>query len=315
MGLVHPSIYQARSPVTRHQLMTLDDRVEFVQFNSELKVPDYELLGEWFVDHPDKTLRVYGSISDLDFLSYFPSVRSFQADALYNSLQSIEGLAYLPPDARYIGIGQTKRRLSLTPLAGFSQLQHVYLEGQTKDIEVIGELQELRSVTLRSITLPDLSLLLPLTQLRALDLKLGGTKNLGLLPRFRQLEYLELWMVKGLGDLSPIAELSRLEYLFLQSLRQVEGLPDMSGMTSLRRLWIETMRGLSDLSPIRLAPQIRQLAAIDMVHLQPESFAPISDHPTLEVFTAGLGSKRKNEALARLISLPSQGDWNKPRRK
>jgi hypothetical protein len=39
------------------------------------------------------------------------------------------------------------------------------------------------SLTLRSITLPDLSLLLPLSQLRALDIKLGGTRDLTLLPQ------------------------------------------------------------------------------------------------------------------------------------
>lgn len=315
MGLLYPSIYQARSPVTRHQLMTLDDRVEYVQFDSELTVADYRLLNEWFADHPDKTLRVYGSISHLDFLSHLPSVLSFQADSLYNALESIDGLAYLASDVRYVGIGNTKRRLSLAPLARFGQLQHLYLEGQTKDIEVIGELHDLRSVTLRSITIPDLSLLLPLTRLRALDLKLGGTKNLDLLPRFAELEYLELWMVKGMRDLSPVSELSRLEYLFLQALRQVERLPDMSGMKGLRRLWIETMRGLSDLSPICSAPNIRQLAAVDMTHLQAEAFAPLVGHPTLESVSAGLGSRRKNEAVAGLIRLSTEGDWLKPRRR
>lgn len=37
----------------------------------------------------------------------------------------------------------------------------------------------------------------------ALDIELGGTKGLGLLPRVGRLRYLELWMVKGLSDLSP----------------------------------------------------------------------------------------------------------------
>lgn len=309
----------ARSPIGREQLVALDDRVEFVQFDAALTEDDYRLLGEWFENHTDKTLRVYGSsdgsISDLDFLRYFSSVRSFQADALYHSLANIDGLECLPADARFIGLGKTKRRLSLAPLARFSELQHVYLEAQTKDIEVVGELRALRSVTLRSITLPDLSLLLPLSGLRALDLKLGGTKNLDLLPRFTELEYLELWMVKGLRDLSPVAELPHLEFLFLQSLRQVERLPDMSGMKGLRRLWIETMRGLSDLSPLRRAPYLRQLAAIDMVHLQAEDFLPLVGHPTLASFAAGLGSKRKHDAVANLIPLPPEGDWSKPRRR
>ena len=143
-------------------------------------------------------------------------------------------------------------------------------------------------------------------------MKLGGTKNLALLPELQSLEYLELWMVKGLSDLSPVAELPNLEYLFLQALRHVESLPEMSKLVSLRRLWLETMKGLTDLAPIREAPNLRQLGVVDMGHLQPEAFAPLAGKPTLESLRAGLGSKRKNEAVDRLMRLSSDGSWSKP---
>ncbi|WP_139347853.1 hypothetical protein [Nocardia donostiensis] len=310
------SYHIVRSPVTENDLARLDDRLEVIQIDSALTDAEYSLLGEWFKDQPTKTLRVYGSsdgtITDLEFLRHFPTVRSFQADALFHSLVNIDGLRHLPEDARYIGLGRTKKRLSLEPLARFTALEQLYLEGQTKDIDVVSSLRELRSVTLRSITLPDLSLLTPLTKLRALDLKLGGTRNLDLLPEFQTLDYLELWMVKGLSDLSPVAHLPHLEYLLLQALRNVEALPAMSGLVRLRRLWIETMKGLTDLSPICQAPALRQLAVVDMGHLRPEAFGPIVGHPTLESLRFGLGSKRKNDAVANLIDLPNDGDWRKP---
>ncbi|NGZ99607.1 leucine-rich repeat domain-containing protein [Nocardioides sp. W3-2-3] len=138
---------------------------------------DYEWLGSWFQDHPHKELRAYGgydgSITDLDFLRFFPTLRRFRADRLDISLTSIEGLRYLPADAVSLGIGKTKRRVSLAPLARFTRLEHLSLEAQTKDIEVVAELTTLRSVTLRSMTLPDLSVLAPLIRLRALHLKPG----------------------------------------------------------------------------------------------------------------------------------------------
>lgn len=298
------------------ELDRLDGRPETVQFASALTEAEYALLGAWFADQPTKTLRAYasydGTITDLEFLRHFPTLRSFQADALYHSLTNIDGLAYLPDDAHFIGLGQTKKRFSLTPLARFTRLRRLYLEGQSKDIEVVSDLRDLRSLTLRSITLPDLTLLTPLSGLRALDLKLGGTKDLALLPELQSLEYLELWMVKGLADLSPIAELPNLEYLFLQALRQVERLPAMSELIALRRLWLETMKGLSDLAPIREAPHLRQLAVVDMGHLQPDAFAPLAGKPTLESLRAGLGSKRKNRAVDELMHLPSDGNWSKP---
>jgi hypothetical protein len=305
-----------RSPIPKETLKSINSELTHVQFVSALTDADYKAVAGRMRSFPDVTLRAYGSydgtITDLDFLRYFPFLRFFQADALYHSLVNIEGLAYLPEDVRFIGLGQTKKKLSLSPLARFTLLRRLYLEGQTKDIDVVSGLGELRSITLRSITLPDLSLLLPLTKLRALALKLGGTKNLALLPDFKVLDYLELWMVKGLSDLAPVAELHHLEYLFLQSLRQVESLPEMGGLTRLQRLWIETMKGLTDLAPIRDAPSLRHLAAVDMGHLQPEVFVPLVGHPTLETLRFGLGSKRKNDAVQRIISLPRDSDWRKP---
>ena len=98
----------------------LDYRPEVIQFGSALTEADYALLGEWLKRHPTKTLRAYasydGTITDVDFLRHFPFLRSFHADAL-NSLANIDRLGYLPEDVEFIGFGQTKKRLSLAPLA------------------------------------------------------------------------------------------------------------------------------------------------------------------------------------------------------
>jgi internalin A len=138
-------------------------------------------------------------------------------------------------------VSRPKKKLSLAPLARFGKIQGVYLEGPAKDIEVVSDLPHLRSLTLRSITLPDFALLRPLANLRALELKLGGTSGLSLLPQRQGLEYLEPWMVRGLSDHSPISRLPNLEYLFLHTLRQVKALPVMTELVSLRRLCLETI--------------------------------------------------------------------------
>ncbi|WP_188785492.1 hypothetical protein [Nocardioides phosphati] len=222
----------------------MDEAVEVVQFSSALEDADYRRIAKVLRKFPEAGLRAFGSydgsIRDLDFLRHFPELRSFSADALYQSLEDITGLEHLRTDLNFLGIGQTKKRPSLAPVARFRELRSLYLEGQTKDIEVVGTLTNLASLTLRSISLPDLSLLKPLSELRALDLKLGGTRELSLLPEIGRIEYLELWMVKGLADISPVAAMPHMEFLFLQSLRQVTALPALSNATSLRRVWLET---------------------------------------------------------------------------
>jgi hypothetical protein len=152
--------------------------------------------------------------------------------------------------------------------------------------------------------MPDLSLLLPLTRLGSLDLKLGGTRDLGLLPRIGQLRYLELWMIKGLRDVSAIGGIESLRSLFLQALPQVRALPDLSSLTELRRVHLETMKGLSDLRPLATAPALEALLLIDMRHLTPADLRPLVGLPRLRAVTPGLGSLRRNDAASELLGLP-----------
>ena len=269
--------------------------------------------------YPQLSLRVgvgfkpLSTITDLEFLRFFPFIRHFGAVTLYHSLQSIEGLRHVSPDLESLDLGATKHKFDLTVLERFPGLKSLKLEGQTKGIAAISKLTSLEEITLRSITLPDLSLLLPMTGLRALDLKLGGTNDLSLLPRIGQLEFLELWMVKGLTDLSSVGRLPHLRYLFLQALRRVEALPDLSTDKELRRIYLRTMKGLRDLRPLATAPALEQLLLIDMRHLQPEDLRPLVGLPNLKGIDIGLGSDRKNRAAEAMLQLPYaswlEGGW------
>ena len=288
-----------------------------VQFRTRLTDEDFGQLGEWFRAYPEMSLRAYGSydhsITDLEFLQFFPTLRRFGADALWDSLTSLDGLRHLPADLEELGVGATKARLDLGVLARFGDLRWLFLEGQTKHLEVIGGLRSLYDLTLRSITMPDLSLLLPMRGLRSLDIKLGGTRDLGLLPRVGELWYVELWMIRGLTDISAVGRIPSLRSLFLQALRQVETLPDLSAATSLRRVRLETMKGLHDLRPLATAPVLEAVELIDMRHLKPVDLAPLVTAPRLQAVTPGLGSRRRNDAAATLLGLPpvrEPDDWS-----
>jgi hypothetical protein len=308
-----------RSPLTAEMLRPSLTGRGVVQFDRRLTDEDFAQLGEWFRAYPEMNLRAYGSydhsITDLEFLRFFPTLRRFAADALWDSLSSLDGLRHLPPDLEELGIGATRATLDLAVLARFPGLTWLFLEGQTKHLEVISGLAALRDLTLRSITMPDLSLLLSLTGLRSLDLKLGGTRDLRLLPRVGELRYLELWMIRGLTDVTAVGRIPSLRALFLQALRQVEALPDFREATELQRVRLETMKGLRDLRPLATAPALEGVELIDMRHLQPEDLAPLAGLPHLKAVTPGLGSRRKNDAAAALLGLPpvkGPFDWTMP---
>jgi hypothetical protein len=301
------------SPLTDEMLAPSATGQGIVQFGYEpLEDDEYRRLAAWLEDYPEMTLRVYSSpaIRDLEFLRFFPSLQHFAADTLWN-LASLDGLRHLPETLRSLGLGATKRQLDLRILERFPGLTELYLEKQHKGIEVLSQLTRLDELTLRSMTLPDLSLLLPLESLRSLDIKLGGTNDLTLLPRVGQLRYLELWRVRGLSDVSPVGSLPHLRHLFLQTLPQVIHLPDFSGARSLRRIELETMKGVRDLRPIAKAPALEELLLHDMPQLQPDDLRPFVGHPTLRALGVHLGSRRKNTEAAALLGLPEvEYTWN-----
>jgi hypothetical protein len=194
--------------------------------------------------------------------------------------------------------------LSLTPLAGLASLRHLALEGTVMDLEALSAMTGLHSLTLRSVTMNDLSALTPITGLRALDLELGGTRDLGLLPALSELQYLQAWMVRGLSDLGPVADVQSLDELFLQVLPHVTELPALGRLTRLRRVHLQTMKGLQDLTPLLRAPALKELILLDMGHLQPAQIAPLAAHPTLQRATMYLGSIKRTAAAAAVLPLP-----------
>jgi internalin A len=305
-----------RSPLTDEMLRPSTTGRGVVQFDSLLTDDDFVRLADWLRPYPEMTLRAYGgydgSIRDLEFLRFLPDLRRFAADALWDRLESIDGLRHLPEDLEELGLGATRRPLDVSGLRRFPGLRELFLEGPVRGIEAVAGLTELDDLTFRSITLPDLSLLLPLRRLASFDLKLGGTKDLRLLPRIGEIRYLELWLIKGLTDVAPVGEMSGLRSLFLQALRGVTSLPDLSRCAALRRVHLETMKGLGSLAPLATAPALRDLVLIDLPQLAAEDLAPLVGLPGLRGVSIGLGSIRKNEAARRLIGLPEvrhHDDW------
>jgi internalin A len=303
----YPFLREIRSPITQEQLAPLDDRCQVVQFVAPLTEEEHGSLAQFLRDYPTVPLRAYGHYShpvpNLKFLQHYPFLTGFRVDVFH--LESTEGMEYLPTSLESFGIGQTKRKtISLGFLRRFPRLEDLFLEGHTRDIEVVSTLLNLERLTLRSITLPDLKLLLPLRNLWSLDVKLGGTKDLRLLPEIGGLKYLELWMVKGLQDVNAIGEILTLQNLFLQALKNVTALPSFSKLRRLRRVTLDTMKGISDLSPVADAPALEELFVVAANQLQLDHFKPFVGHPSLKCATIGLGSIRKNEQVEKLLGVP-----------
>jgi hypothetical protein len=304
-------------PLTPEQLRPLEPEVSRVQFSQGLTDDEYRAVAALLEHRPDVTLRAYGgygrTLPDLEWLRFFPGLRRLSIDALWGVLQSIDGLRHLSDDVEELGLGHLKPPVDVRLLTRFGRLRRLGLEGPVRHPDAISAFTELERLLLRSITLPDLAALLPMTNLRRLDLKLGGTNDLGLLPRVGRIEELEIWRVRGLDDLAAIGEMLALRTLWLEALPQVRALPDLSALTELRTVTLHTMKGLRDLSSLATAPALEDLALIAMPQVEPEALRPLAGHPTLRRAHWNIGSLKKTFEAHDVLPLPPEpfgyADW------
>jgi hypothetical protein len=284
------------------------------------------LNGKFFAARPDVQLRIFGfysSVCDLNFLWMMDKVQYFSADCLRRvqnigaitglpSLRSIgigvielEDFAFLAdlrPELETIYLGATRsRKPSVRLLERFRHLKTLSLEGHRKDLEVVSALLELENLTLRSVSVKDLSFLRSLSKLWSLDIKLGGSNDLQGLAGLENIKYLELWQVRGLANLEPISTLTGLQYLFLQSLPRVAKVPELARLTRLRRIHLENMKGLQNLNALCGAPALEELIHIDARRHDPNDYLCLLKNQTMKALRVGFGGDFKNKTFRAML--------------
>jgi internalin A len=278
----------------------LEPECEVIQFENPLTPAQLQQAGSLIASRPDVQLYVYGRASrDLDFLRYFSTLRRLQV-ALYE-LQDVAGFSHVAGSLESLNFGQTKKTFSLRFLATMPRLSDLFLVHHKKDLDVLGSQTSLTSLGLSGITLPDLSLLLPMSALRELSIFLGGTTNLALLPELRSLESLSLMRISRLSDLAVLADLVGLRKLRLDWMRNVTSLPSLARLERLDDVTLDTMKGLTDLAPVAAAPALRRLTVSALPQLTAESFRCLLGHPRLKELWAYTGKSRVNEAVKQMF--------------
>jgi internalin A len=278
----------------------LEPECKVIQFDWPLTPAQLQRAGALVADRPDVQLYVYLNASrDLDFLQYFPTLRRLHV-AIYE-LEDIAGFARVAGSLEELTFGQTRETFSLRFLESMRRLANLFLVRHKKHLPVVSELGNLTKLGLSGITLPDLSLLLPLTGLRDLSIFLGGTTNLALLPRLASLEALSLMRITKLSDLSMLGDLVGLKKLHLDWMRNVTSLPRLDRLVRLEEVTLDTMKGLTDLSPVAAAPALRKLTIQTMPQLTAENFRCLLGHPRLAGLWAYSGRSRVSEEVKRMF--------------
>ena len=282
---------------------------------------------------PQADLRVYGDVPpDLEFLRHYPALEGFVLDCATSPVGDASGLRHLPESLQRLELDvPLPRQERLDTLYRFRALRTLTLRvGKqlpksvaglpvndltlvgVRSLEGIGVLSQVTALRLQSVT-ADLTPLGELAQLAELTLALGGSHELMPLSLVTSLRRFSAWRVRGLHDVSPLAQHAYLEMMHLEQMKQVNTLPSFGGAAALATVTLQHMRGLRDLTPLRDAPALRVLQLPEMQHLEVEGVVGLAGHPTLEKVGLGLGSHKKNLAVQRALRLPdSYGDYDRP---
>ena len=141
-----------------------------------------------------------------------------------------------------------ERKVNLSFLRDYPNLEELTLMEKCEGVEVLSELKQLHTLSLwlsAPVSWDDVSL----PGLRVLHLR--GEKNGDITPLLSSITYLHLEEMRKTEDLAPfLTPAKQLQKLYLQSLPAVQALQELAGLPALYALKLYELHKLSDLSAI-----------------------------------------------------------------
>jgi hypothetical protein len=198
----------------------------------EFKTPSnktWGILESLYKKHPYIGLHIFweGEIN-FDFLKYLPSVKKFAVSSLMTvDFSPIKD--YL--DLEELSLGETKSKaVKINFISDFKNLKGFYNDGMKNGLEVIANLTELETLTLRCVHLDDLKIIENQTKLVELSLLFGSYKNLDAISSLKQLKRLEISKTSQIANYNFLNHLNNLDSLCLEGISELESIPALNGL-------------------------------------------------------------------------------------
>lgn len=189
--------------------------ITLIQFARQFAVEDqllYQLNKKVIKKFPQCSLRLVlngeGAIKDLEVLKHLPNLIDLRIELTDNiDLAPINKFCKL----KSLAIGGDK--IFIKEITKQESIEELFVFERVKDIELIGEMQNLRKLTISNMSLKNLGFLQGLKQLKELHFILGGTKNLEVLSEMDTVEVISFTWVRELKmeHLKPINDMRSLK--------------------------------------------------------------------------------------------------------
>lgn len=151
-----------------------------------------------------------------------------------------------------------KKMLNLQYFKAFSHLEHLHVGGKVKNLEAIGDLEDLNYLALHSISKLPLHFINGLKRLKHLRILLGGREHIQEIEE-NEIDDLELCRIRGFHDLSNITKFRALTSLTVEDQARLQEISFDREMEALKEITISNCKGLACLSGMERLPSLRQL--------------------------------------------------------
>ena len=191
--------------------------IKLLQFARQFEVESelLKMLNEKVIkEFPNCSLRQvlngHGAFKNLNFLEYLSDLSDLRIELFGETdLKPINEYCEL----KSLAIGGDKSKIG--EITNHESIDNLFVFDKIKDIQLIGQMKNLKKLTISKMTLKSLDFLKGLTNLNELHFMLGGTKNLDALPEIGKIEVLSFTWVRQLKieHLIPINEIKSLKKL------------------------------------------------------------------------------------------------------
>jgi hypothetical protein len=113
----------------------------------------------------------------------------------------------------------------------------------------------------------------------------GSATDLSIANGANLLQYLGVNGVRGISDLTIIADLTSLRYLRIHGGPNVTRFPSCSRLVNLEHVFVGQLRGLASLGGLLEAPNLRELELFGKVNISEDDVSQIIRHSALKQFS------------------------------
>lgn len=228
-----------------------------------------EICAEW---DENFGVRFYGHYSlsfDCNTVLQIPNVKTLYVDCLDHAhhteaLARLENLYYLNmsiyelEDAeilksealqslRMLSLISVKKTVNLEHLKEYARLKILSTGGKVKGLDTIGQLNQLESLSLNSISKLPVNFINHLGQLKTLKFFLGGRENIREIEE-NEIETLEIVRVRGFNDIQNITKFRKLRRLLIEDQIQLGAIHFHEALKDLEEIVILNCKGLTSLT-------------------------------------------------------------------